>query len=49
VLLLPHSEDHVILSLFVWIVYLCVADGRTGDVIPVANRALCIASNAAAL
>ena len=54
--LLPHSEDRVILRSFVWIGYQRVTDGRTDrqtdgrtDGIAVANTALCIASNAAAL
>jgi len=48
VFLLPHSEDHMILSSFVWVGYQGVTDGRT-DGIAVANTTLCIASNAAAL
>jgi len=56
VFLLPHSEDRVILSSFVWIGYQRVTDGQTDrqtdgrtDGIAVGTTALCIASNAAAL
>ena len=48
VFLLPHSEDHVILSSFVWIGYQRVTDGQR-DGIAMANTALCIASSAAIL
>jgi len=48
VFLLPYRENRLILSSFVWIGYQRVTDGRT-DGIAVANTALCIASNAAAL
>ena len=52
VFFLPHSEDRMILSSFIWVGYQRVTDrqtdGRT-DGIAVANTALCIASNAAAL
>jgi len=48
VLLLPHSEDYVILPSFVWIEYQRVTDGHI-DGISVANTALCIAGKAAAL
>ena len=50
--MLPHSEDPVILSSFIWIGYLRVTDGQTDgrtDGIAVGMTALCIASNAAAL
>jgi len=54
--LLPHSEDPVILSSFVWIGYQRVTDGQTDgktdgqtDGIAVGITALCIANNAAAL
>ena len=46
--LLPHSENGVILSSFVWIGYQRVTDEQTDEIV-VANTALCIASNAAAL
>jgi len=52
VFLLPHSEDRMILSLFIWLQYQRVTDGRTDrqtDRIVVAITTLCIASNAAAL
>jgi len=50
VFLLPHSEDRVILSSFVWVQYQRVlTDRRTDGGIVVAITALCIASNAAAL
>ena len=52
VFLLHHSEDCVILRLFVWIGYQRVTDRQTDgriDGIAVANTAVCIASNAAAL
>jgi len=45
--LLPHSENCVILCLFIWIGYQRVTDRRDG--IAVAITALRIASNAAAL
>jgi len=52
VFLLPNSEDRVILSSFVWIGYQHVTERRIdgqSDGIAVANTALCIARNAAAL
>jgi len=56
VFLLPHHEDRMILSSFLWIGYQRVTDGqRDGrtegrtDGIAVANTTLCIASNAATL
>ena len=53
VFLLPDGKDNVILCSFVWIGYQRVTDGRLidglTDGIAVANTALCIASNAAAL
>jgi len=41
--LLPHSEDHVILSLFIWVGYQRVTDERTDRRIAVATTAHCIA------
>jgi len=48
VFLLPHSEDRMILSSFVWVQYQRVTDGQT-DGYAVAITALCIANNAAML
>ena len=50
--LLPHSEDRVILSSFVWIGCQRVTDRQTDgqtDGIVVGITALCVVSNAAAL
>jgi len=50
--LLPHGEDRVILSSFVWMEYQRVTDRRTDrqtDGIDVAITAICIANNAATL
>ena len=56
VFLLPYSEDRMILSLFIWIGYQRVTDGRTDrqtdgqtDGIAVGITAFGIASSAAAL
>jgi len=50
VFLLPHSEDRMILSSFVWVQYRRVTDGQTDgrNCRGYTNTALCIASNATA-